>query len=71
MHACLCHATITYIQSQRKQFESGQAITKGGGSGGPLLENFEKNAACWRILVIFYGQIMNNYDSEYMTFIIK
>ena len=41
-------------QSWRKQFKSGQAITKGGGgSGGPPPENFEKNAACWRILVIF------------------
>ena len=33
------------IQSQKKQFESGQAISKGGGvreSGGPPPENFEK-----------------------------
>ena len=42
------------LQGRRKQFDSGQAITKGGGSGGPPLENFEKkNAAWWHILMIF------------------
>ena len=51
-----------FVQSQGKQFESGQAITKGAGFGGPPLENFEKkkNAACWRILVILYYMMANN-----------
>ena len=61
-------ASYQCSQGQRKQFESGPAIPKEGGSGALPRKNL-KNGDCWCNQVLLEGYLINYPNYENVTFI--